>query len=60
MENELDKKIDSLIKETEFRVNWYVQGVGLHGISSKLFISMPTKSIIEIYNIDYIIYNDSK
>ena len=44
--------MDDLIYESEQRIKWYIQGIGLHGLSPELFSKLTTERIVEIYNVD--------
>lgn len=34
------------------RIEWYVNGLGIHHLSPSLFASIPTERLCELYNID--------
>jgi len=44
--------IDDLFFESKQRLNWYIQGIGIHGLTPDLFSKLTTKRLCEIYNID--------
>ena len=44
--------MDDLVYESEQRIKWYIQGIGLHGLSPELFSKLTTERIVEIYNVD--------
>lgn len=44
--------LDKKIYETKKRFEWYISGIGIHGLSWDLFLSMPTERIVELYNVE--------
>ena len=44
--------IDKMIFEAQQRLSWYINGIGIHGISPELFSKMPTERIVELYNVE--------
>jgi hypothetical protein len=45
-------EIDNLIYETQKRFEWYIMGIGIHGISWELFEKLSTDRIVELYNVE--------
>jgi abortive infection bacteriophage resistance protein len=44
--------IDAALYEAKQRCFWFINGYFQHGLTSKLFSSMSTERICEIYNVD--------
>jgi len=44
--------MDRLVYEAQQRISWYIQGIGIHGLSPELFSKMSTERIVELYNVD--------
>lgn len=44
--------MEALIFETEQRVRWYINGMGIHGLSPSLFFNISTERLCELYNIE--------
>jgi hypothetical protein len=44
--------IQKEIYESQQRVKWFIQGIGVHGISPRLFSKISTERIVELYNIE--------
>jgi hypothetical protein len=44
--------IDKMIYEAQQRLSWYINGIGIHGLSPELFSRLSTERIVEIYNIE--------
>ena len=44
--------IDKMIYESKQRMDWYVNGIGLHGLSPEIFSKLPTERIVELYNVE--------
>lgn len=43
---------DAIVYETKQRVRWYIDGIGIHGLSPKLFSGITTKRLCELYNVE--------
>lgn len=41
-----------MIFESQQRLYWYINGIGIHGLSPELFSKMPTERIVELYNVE--------
>jgi hypothetical protein len=44
--------IDKMIYEAQQRLSWYINGIGIHGLSPELFSRLSTERIVEIYNVE--------
>lgn len=44
--------IDKIIYEGQQRIKWFIEGIGIHSISPKLFSKISTKRICELYNVE--------
>jgi len=44
--------IDELIYESQQRLNWFIDGIGLHGLTPELFSKLSTERIVELYNVE--------
>ena len=44
--------IDELIYESQQRLNWFIDGIGQHGLTPELFSTLSTERIVEIYNVE--------
>lgn len=42
------------------RINWWVDGMFIHGIPSNLFAKMPTERIVELYNVEMSYFKPNK
>jgi hypothetical protein len=38
--------------ELQQRIFWYIDGIGIHGLSWELYRNIPTKRLVELYNIE--------
>lgn len=48
----MDATIEQMIFETERRIQWYIDGIGIHCLSPELFLGLTTKRITELYNVE--------
>ncbi len=46
------KDIDKIFYEIQQRFKWWVNGIGIHGISGDLFFNLSTERICELYNVE--------
>jgi hypothetical protein len=44
--------IDDIVFESARRLEWFIGGINIHGLSPELFSNLPTERIVELYNID--------
>jgi len=44
--------MDELIFESQQRIKWYINGIGIHCLTPTLFSKIPTIRLCEIYNVD--------
>jgi hypothetical protein len=44
--------MEDMIYETQKRIEWYIQGIGIHGLTPQLMKGLSTERICEIYNIE--------
>jgi hypothetical protein len=44
--------MEKMFYETQKRVEWYIRGIGIHGLTPRLMSSLSTERICEIYNIE--------
>ena len=44
--------LEQMVYETTQRVNWYIRGIGIHGLSPELFSNLSTERIVELYNVE--------
>ena len=44
--------IDKLIYESQQRLKWFIDGIGIHGLSPELFSKLSTERIVELYNVE--------
>jgi hypothetical protein len=44
--------MDEMIYEAQQRLSWYINGIGIHGLSPELFSRLSTERIVEIYNVE--------
>jgi hypothetical protein len=44
--------LEQIIYEATQRINWFVQGIGIHGLPPELFSKLPTERIVELYNVE--------
>jgi hypothetical protein len=44
--------IDNLIYESRQRLEWFIDGIGIHGLSPELFSKLSTERIVELYNVE--------
>jgi hypothetical protein len=44
--------IDNLIYESQQRLKWFINGIGIHGLSPELFSKLSTERIVELYNVE--------
>ena len=44
--------LDAIIYETQQRLRWFIDGIGVHGLTPELFSKIPTERIVELYNIE--------
>jgi len=44
--------IDNLIYESRQRLEWFIYGIGIHGLSPELFSKLSTERIVELYNVE--------
>lgn len=47
-----ERNLEQITYEATQRVNWFVRGIGIHGLSAELFSNLPTERIVEIYNVE--------
>ena len=45
-------QMEDMIYETQKRIEWYIQGIGIHGLTPQLMKGLSTERICEIYNIE--------
>jgi len=38
--------------EIQQRLNWFIDGIGIHGLTWELFRKIPTTRLTELYNVD--------
>ena len=48
----LDKEIEAKIYEAKQRMHWYINGIGIHGLTPKLFSGLSTERLCELYNVE--------
>ena len=44
--------IDNLIYESRQSLEWFIDGIGIHGLSPELFSKLSTERIVELYNVE--------
>jgi len=44
--------LEELFYEAKQRINWYIDGIGIHCLSWDSFNRLSTERIVEIYNVD--------
>ena len=44
--------MEDIVYETQQRIKWYINGIGIHGLTPDLFSKIPTERIVELYNIE--------
>jgi hypothetical protein len=44
--------LEAELYEARQRCFWFIDGIGIHGLDSKLFSSISTERLCEMYNID--------
>lgn len=44
--------LEESLYEAKQRCIWFIEGFGVHGLDYKIFSSMSTETICEIYNVD--------
>ena len=47
-----NKIMEDIVYETQQRIKWYINGIGIHGLTPDLFSKIPTERIVELYNIE--------
>jgi len=54
MENSLtfEEELENKSYEIKKRIEWFVNGIGIHCISSRLFLGLTTERIVELYNVE--------
>lgn len=45
-------EIDKIIYEYTKRIEWYIDGIGKHGLSPELFSNLSTERLCELYNVE--------
>ena len=45
--------MEEQLYELQQRLNWFIDGIGIHGLSWDLFNGMTISRIVEIYSVDY-------
>ena len=55
MENEL-----KIFFESKQRMKWFIDGIGLHGLSADLFSKISTPRICELYNIQLTYFEENE
>jgi len=49
--------IEKKLFEIQQRLNWFIDGIGIHGLTLELFRKIPTKTLTKLYNIDNQYFN---
>ena len=44
--------MDEKLYELQQRMFWFIDGIGIHGLTWELFGNIPTERIVELYNIE--------
>jgi len=44
--------IERRLFEIQQRLNWFIDGIGIHGLTWDLFHNISTERLIELYNVD--------
>jgi hypothetical protein len=44
--------MEEKLYELQQRLNWFIDGIGIHGLSWDLFNKIPTDRIVELYNVE--------
>jgi hypothetical protein len=44
--------MEELIYETKQRLSWFIEGIGIHGLSPELFSALSTERLCELYNVE--------
>lgn len=52
----MNEEFEERFYEAQQRINWWIDGIGVHGVSSQLFINIPTERIVELYNVDMVYF----
>ena len=48
----MNEEFERRFYEAQQRINWWINGIGVHCIPCKLFMSIPTERIVELYNVN--------
>ena len=48
----LDKQVEAKIYEAKQKGNWFIDGIGIHGLTPKLFSGLSTERLCELYNVE--------
>lgn len=45
------KNLDDMFFESKQRIEWFINGININGLSAKLFSKILTERIVELYNV---------
>lgn len=45
-------EIDKIIYEYTKRIEWFIGGIGIHGLTPELFSKISTERLCELYNVE--------